>query len=52
MGLFARFRAQHLHRRFIGMQHIMRQHRLMQGIDQRLQMNPADTHPVSQGGSG
>ena len=41
-------RTEHLHRRFIGMQHRLLQHLFVQRIDDGLQVHPAHAHPRAQ----
>ena len=44
-----RSRHEHLHGCFIGMNNLLPEHHVAQRIDQRLQLNPSYTNPLSQG---
>ena len=41
-------RLEHRHRRLVGMKHRVAENLVLQGIDQRLQLNPAHAHPLRQ----
>ena len=44
-------RLEHLHRRFVGVQHALAQYLGLERIDQRLQPHAAGAHPLRQGGA-
>ena len=46
---FLRAKRKYLHRRFIGVHHIVLQHHFTQRIDQRLQLHTASADPLGQG---
>jgi hypothetical protein len=44
-------RLEHRHRRFVGMHNLVAEHRLLERIDQRLQLHPTGAYPRTQRGA-